>query len=132
MDDGTKLTAKSVVLTTGTFLDAKCYIGQQEVIKAGRFMRHTDRTQSNEMKVEPSSTALAKSIKKLKFPVDRLRTGTPPRISKASIDYTGLKHREPEDESYPIVVICDRRTKMKRAHVVPANAWKVRFLGRWI
>ena len=67
MEDGTKLTAKSVVLTTGTFLDAKCYIGQDEMIKAGRFMRHTDKTESNEMKVEPASTALAESIKKLKF-----------------------------------------------------------------
>ena len=91
MEDGTRLTAKSVVLTTGTFLDAKCYIGQSEVVKAGRFMRHTDRTESNEMKVEPASSALAQSIKRLKFPVARLRTGTPPRLSRASIDYTGLE-----------------------------------------
>jgi tRNA uridine 5-carboxymethylaminomethyl modification enzyme len=38
MQDGTKLRAKSVVLTTGTFLGANCHIGQ-EVFPAGRFMR---------------------------------------------------------------------------------------------
>ena len=91
MEDGTNLTAKSVVLTTGTFLAAKCYIGQSEVVKAGRFMRHTDKTKTNELKVEPASSALADSIKRMNFPVARLRTGTPPRISKASIDYTGLE-----------------------------------------
>lgn len=40
MQDGTKLRAKSVVLTTGTFLGAKCHIGQ-EIFPAGRFMRQT-------------------------------------------------------------------------------------------
>ena len=91
MENGEELRARSVVLTTGTFLGAKCYIGETEVIKAGRFMRHTDRTKENELQVEPASTALAESIKRLKFPIGRLRTGTPPRLSKSSIDFTGLE-----------------------------------------
>ena len=45
MENGTELRAKSVVLTTGTFLGAQIYIGASEVIRAGRFMRHTDRTE---------------------------------------------------------------------------------------
>ena len=61
-------------------------------------MRHTDRTESNEMKVEPASSALAQSIKRLKFPVARLRTGTPPRLSRASIDYTGLEAQTCDSE----------------------------------
>ena len=91
MENGTELRAKSVVLTTGTFLGAQIYIGEAEMIKAGRFMRHTDKTEQDTMKVEPASTALAQSIRNLNFPVGRLRTGTPPRISKASIDYMGLE-----------------------------------------
>ena len=61
-------------------------------------MRHTDKTNQDEMKVEPASTALAQSIRKLKFPVGRLRTGTPPRISKASIDYEGLESQTCDPE----------------------------------
>jgi tRNA uridine 5-carboxymethylaminomethyl modification enzyme len=53
------------------------------MITAGRFMR-------NEDGVEPASEGLAKSLKELKFPIDRLRTGTPPRLDGSTIDYTGL------------------------------------------
>ena len=42
-------------------------------------------------------------------------------VPVVSVDYTGLKHREPLEEQYPIVVICDRKSKMKRAHAVPAK-----------
>lgn len=43
------------------------------------------------IKIEPASQALSDSIKRLEFPVSRLRTGTPPRISRKTIDYTGLE-----------------------------------------
>ncbi len=92
MQDGVKLRSKSVVLTTGTFLAAQCHIGL-ESMPAGRFMRHTDKDRENNvgLKFEPPSNALAASIKRLNFPVSRLRTGTPPRLSKKTIDYTGLE-----------------------------------------
>ena len=50
------------------------------------------------MEVEPASNALARSIRRLKFPVARLRTGTPPRLSKASIDYAGLEKQSCDPE----------------------------------
>jgi tRNA uridine 5-carboxymethylaminomethyl modification enzyme len=40
---------------------------------------------------EPASNSLAMSLRKLKFPIDRLRTGTPPRLDGSTIDYTGLE-----------------------------------------
>lgn len=58
---------------------------------AGRLMRHDDLDAKQNIKIEPASLALSDSIKRLKFPVGRLRTGTPPRISMASIDYRGLE-----------------------------------------
>jgi tRNA uridine 5-carboxymethylaminomethyl modification enzyme len=54
------------------------------MIKAGRFMR-------NEEGIEPASIGLAESLKKLKFPIDRLRTGTPPRLDGTTIKYEGLE-----------------------------------------
>ena len=54
-------------------------------------MRHDDLDAKNNIKIEPASLALSDSIKRLKFPVGRLRTGTPPRISKASINFDGLE-----------------------------------------
>jgi tRNA uridine 5-carboxymethylaminomethyl modification enzyme len=43
-----------------------------------------------QIKLEPPSNALAQSIKRLNFPIGRLRTGTPPRLSKKTINYDGL------------------------------------------
>ena len=64
---------------------------------AGRFMRHDDVDDKKMIKIEPASVALSESIKRLKFPVGRLRTGTPPRISNQTIDYSGLEP-DPGDE----------------------------------
>lgn len=91
LEDGTTLRSKSVVLTTGTFLGAMCHIGQ-ESFPAGRFMRHNlNSGEGDQIKLEPPSNALSQSIRKLGFPIARLRTGTPPRLSKQSIDYEGLQ-----------------------------------------
>ena len=89
--DGTNLRAKSVVITTGTFLGGECHIGDDRQFSAGRFMRHTDKDDQGRFKIEPASLALSDSIKRLNFPVGRLRTGTPPRLSKATINYDGLE-----------------------------------------
>ena len=88
-----------MVITTGTFLGGECHIGDDRQFKAGRFMRHTDTDSQGKMKIEPASLALSDSIKRLEFPVGRLRTGTPPRLSRATIDYTGLE----EQKSDPVI-----------------------------
>lgn len=46
-----------------------------------------------DIKTEPPSIALADNLRKI-FPIVRLRTGTPPRIDKRTIDYTGLEPQE--------------------------------------
>lgn len=58
---------------------------------AGRFMR-------NEEGVEPASNGLAASLRKLQFPIDRLRTGTPPRLDGKTINYTDLDIQESDPE----------------------------------
>ena len=93
MQDGTQLRAKSVVLTTGTFLGGVCWIGD-EAIPAGRFMRQK---QGRDTEVEPASNFLSQSIKRY-FPLGRLRTGTPPRLDKSTIDYSQLETQDSDKE----------------------------------
>ncbi|MBL6785303.1 MAG: tRNA uridine-5-carboxymethylaminomethyl(34) synthesis enzyme MnmG [Rickettsiales bacterium] len=69
--------AKSVVLTTGTFLNGLIHIGDKK-IPAGR-------------KGENPAKKLAQSLNNLGFEMGRLKTGTPPRIDAKSINYEGLE-----------------------------------------
>lgn len=77
---GLKIRSKSVVLTVGTFLGGKIHIGMENYAggRAG----------------DPPSIALAQRLRELPFRVDRLKTGTPPRIDGNSVDYSqlGVQH----------------------------------------
>jgi len=74
---GIKLYSDAVVLTTGTFLGGKIHIGQ-ESFSSGR-------------KGDRASNELEKFFAEYNFDLGRLKTGTPPRILKSSIDYTMLE-----------------------------------------
>jgi tRNA uridine 5-carboxymethylaminomethyl modification enzyme len=69
--------APSVVITVGTFLGGKIHIGQS--------------TASGGRMGDPPSIALAERLRDLPFSVNRLKTGTPPRIDGRSIDYSELE-----------------------------------------
>jgi tRNA uridine 5-carboxymethylaminomethyl modification enzyme len=73
-DSGEYIKGKSVILTCGTFLNGLVHIGQ-ETIKAGRLG-------------EPSAVGLTECLQKMGFESKRLKTGTPPRIHKDSINYS--------------------------------------------
>lgn len=79
---GLKFMAPSVVLTAGTFLAGVTHVGHKKQ-GAGRAG-------------EPPSNRLAESLKKYPFRFGRLKTGTPPRIAKNSIDFSGLE-RQPSE-----------------------------------
>lgn len=74
---GLKFHAKAVVLTVGTFLGGKIHIGLENYAggRAG----------------DPPSIALAHRLRELPFRVDRLKTGTPPRIDANSVDFSVLE-----------------------------------------
>ncbi len=74
---GKSIETKAVVITTGTYLDSKVLQGK-EVTSSGP-------------DGENSSTMLAESLKKLGLELIRLKTGTPPRIKKSSIDFSRTK-----------------------------------------
>jgi len=73
---GLKFRAKTVVLTVGTFLDGKIHIGLDNY-SGGRAG-------------DPPSIPLAKRLRALPLRVNRLKTGTPPRIDARSIDFSML------------------------------------------
>lgn len=84
---GLKFNAKSVVLTVGTFLGGQIHIGLQ--------------SHSGGRAGDPPSIALAKRLRELPFRVDRLKTGTPPRIDARTIDFS-LMQTQPGDNPTPL------------------------------
>ena len=80
-----KIFAKTVVLTTGTFLGGIIHIGEQS-FEAGRAG-------------DNSSKELDLFFKEQGFNVKRLKTGTPPRIFKKSINFNGLEQQESDADS---------------------------------
>lgn len=84
---GLKFKAKAVVLTAGTFLGGLIHIGEKN-FSGGRAG-------------DPPSIALANRLRDLPFRVERLKTGTPPRIDSRTIDYTDLAE-QPGDTPMPV------------------------------
>ncbi len=84
---GLTFRAPSVVLTSGTFLGGIIHIGQ---------MNH-----SGGRAGDPPSNELAKRLRDLPFRVGRLKTGTPPRIDRASIDFSVMQE-QPGDDPVPV------------------------------
>ena len=85
---GLQFFAKTVVLTVGTFLGGKIHIGHSNY-QGGRAG-------------DPPSIALANRLRALPFRVDRLKTGTPPRIDGRTIDFAVLKE-QPGDTPCPVM-----------------------------
>ena len=78
--DGTKIKAKAVILSAGTFMKGILHIGAQQK-EGGR-------------EGERATFGLSDQLKSLGFPVHRLKTGTPPRLKKESIDFSVLPRQE--------------------------------------
>lgn len=84
LQDTRKFGAKSVVIAAGTFLNGKIHTGKQ-TFSAGRAG-------------EPASIELAGSLKRLGFPVGRLKTGTPPRLDARTIDWDAFEPQEADEK----------------------------------
>ncbi|ODB93435.1 tRNA uridine(34) 5-carboxymethylaminomethyl synthesis enzyme MnmG [Candidatus Thiodiazotropha endoloripes] len=91
---GLKFRADAVVLTVGTFLGGRIHIGlsNYEGGRAG----------------DPPSNALSQRLRDLPFRVERLKTGTPPRIDGRTIDYTQLQ-AQPGDTPTPVFSFLGKR-----------------------
>ncbi|MDJ0656000.1 MAG: tRNA uridine-5-carboxymethylaminomethyl(34) synthesis enzyme MnmG [Xanthomonadales bacterium] len=85
---GLEFSARAVVLTVGTFLGGRIHVGlaNQQGGRAG----------------DPPSNALSERLRELPFAVDRLKTGTPPRIDGRSVDFTRMQE-QPGDNPVPVM-----------------------------
>ena len=81
------LYAKAVVLTTGTFMRALMHTGDSQE-KGGRVG-------------EGTADGISQTLKKLGFELGRLKTGTPPRLSKKSLDWESLKAQLGDESPVP-------------------------------
>ena len=82
---GIKITARAVVLATGTFLGGAIHIGLEN--------------HSGGRAGDAASNRLAKRLREMMFHVERLKTGTPPRIDSRTIDYSRLEKQTGDDPS---------------------------------
>ncbi|NXL95056.1 MTO1 protein, partial [Alectura lathami] len=87
LGDGSTVRAGSVILTTGTFLRGMVLVGL-EMHPAGRLG-------------DQPAVGLAQTLEKLGFAVGRLKTGTPPRLAKDTIDFSGLEERAADNPPVP-------------------------------
>lgn len=86
LDNGENITSNIVILTTGTYLKSDILIGDT-------------RTRSGPHNEKPSMH-LSDNLKKYGFNILRLKTGTPPRIERSSIDFTKAKREDGDKEYY--------------------------------
>jgi tRNA uridine 5-carboxymethylaminomethyl modification enzyme len=81
---GHQIEAKSVVVTSGTFLNGVIHIGEKQ-LGGGRIS-------------EKAATGITEQLVELGFEADRLKTGTPPRIDGRSLDYSKMERQEGDEE----------------------------------
>jgi tRNA uridine 5-carboxymethylaminomethyl modification enzyme len=97
LEDGTSLTARAVIVTTGTFLRALMHSGEVKSA-GGRFG-------------EPSADTLSASLRDLGLQLGRLKTGTPPRVERASVDYSKLETAPGDPRPRPFSILTDHLSR---------------------
>jgi tRNA uridine 5-carboxymethylaminomethyl modification enzyme len=103
LEDGRELDCRALVLTTGTFLNGLIHIGPEQR-SAGRMG-------------EPASRGLSDSLAEMGFRLGRLKTGTPPRLHRGSIDFCGAVeagHFSVQEGDDPIVPFSFQTGRLER------------------
>lgn len=131
LEDGREFACRSIVVTTGTFLNGLVHIGPERR-PAGRAG-------------EPPSTELATSIKSFGFTWGRLKTGTPPRLDRRTIDFSRFTPERGDDDPVPFSfmtrridreqVLCyllhttDRVHELVKAHITESPLYNGQISG---
>ena len=129
--DGTQITSKAVILTTGTYLKGNILIGSENTPGGPHG--------------EARSNHLSDNLKKLGLSIQRLKTGTPPRITKDSIDFTKMTPEYGDDKYYtfsfdtkPLYQINDQQkcyliyTTPKTHEIIKENLSKSAMYGGYV
>ncbi len=86
VNDGTTFTSPNVILTTGTFLNGRVHIGEHN-FSAGR-------------RDEEAVINLSLFLQKLGLQLGRLKTGTPPRLLRSSLDFSKMEYQQADNLDY--------------------------------
>lgn len=95
LQDGSVVTAPSVVLATGTFLGGRLFRGEEND-EGGRVG-------------ERAATELGHQLRALDLPIARLKTGTPPRLDGRTIDWARLERQESDEDGWTMSPMTARR-----------------------
>ncbi|HEV7488940.1 MAG TPA: tRNA uridine-5-carboxymethylaminomethyl(34) synthesis enzyme MnmG [Thermoanaerobaculia bacterium] len=93
LKDGTRLDARAVIVTTGTFLRALMHSGEVKTV-GGRFG-------------EPAAETLSDSLRTLGLKLGRLKTGTPPRVDRTTVDFSKLEEAPGDAKPRPFSILTD-------------------------
>lgn len=91
---GRQLSCRAVVVTTGTFLRALMHTGEEKRV-GGRFG-------------EPSAEGLSDSLREAGLALGRLKTGTPPRVLRSSVDFSRMEEAPGDEDPRPFSILTDR------------------------
>jgi tRNA uridine 5-carboxymethylaminomethyl modification enzyme len=105
--EGATYYAPTVVLTTGTFLNGLIHVGQTNY-SAGR-------------QGEEPSISLATRMKNLNLQMGRLKTGTPPRLVKSSLDFSRMEHQGSDPLEYLFEFIPHKVTPILPCYITHTN-----------
>jgi tRNA uridine 5-carboxymethylaminomethyl modification enzyme len=94
LEDGRRFGAAAIVIATGTFLNGLIHTGR--------------RTYSGGRTGEPAATELAESLKRIGFPIGRLKTGTPPRLDGRTVDWDRFEPQPGDVEPVPFSFATDQ------------------------
>ncbi|NLX12186.1 MAG: tRNA uridine-5-carboxymethylaminomethyl(34) synthesis enzyme MnmG [Phycisphaerales bacterium] len=97
LHDGRVICCRAAILTTGTFLRGLMHCGEEKIV-GGRIG-------------EPAAVNLSASLDKLGFTLARLKTGTPPRVHRDSVDFTHLQPQAGDNPPVPFSFMTPRITQ---------------------
>ena len=119
LEDGRRVSCSTLIITTGTFLNGLIHVGSD--------------TQAAGRAGEPSTLHLAESLKELGFRWGRLKTGTPPRLDRSSIDFSRFEEALGDEPPVPFSFLTDRLDQPQiRCHLLHTNETVHRLVRRHI
>jgi tRNA uridine 5-carboxymethylaminomethyl modification enzyme len=106
-DDGTTYTAPTVVITTGTFLNGRIHIGATQYAGGRRD--------------EQAVAGLSAFLSRAGLLLGRLKTGTPPRLLRSSLDFSQMTYQEPDNLTYLFEFYPHTVTNLRACYITHTN-----------
>ncbi|MCB9850660.1 MAG: tRNA uridine-5-carboxymethylaminomethyl(34) synthesis enzyme MnmG [Phycisphaerales bacterium] len=94
LEDGRRIACDAVIITTGTFMSALMHCGERQT-PGGRCG-------------EPAAVGISRNLRDLGLTLGRLKTGTPPRVARDSVDYGACEPQPGDDDPVPFSFMTDR------------------------